>query len=529
MQSYVSPTGIDKDVVLTNVIYIVTQLLDRDHDDGRSMELEVLRCVYEIGCLLLSALLGRACFEAANRDVARLSKDKRATSRFRLEAEGWCTVLSTLGPVCFPRFRYRFSTSGATVTRTPDCAALPMLQKCRSTLPLLKLTTVLGSIVPFRKAEELVSIVTHGEVSLHDSTIAKHCQHVAEAIDRKWLYATPENIKKILQQRALRDKVTGLPLLFFSTDAHAERLYVGDDYENGWKMLNGIRIWAIDEKTGRLIHLGGEFITGDCHDLAKVFEALNEAGILPFNGKWGDVQAQLVFVADGMPWFEEHVRANFMNLAVILDAYHVLERIAGFLSVLMKKGSKRYRELYAMLCRRVTGRTPSGKKTKSSRLRSDKRKDEDGNPIKKPVPPAREYPELDPSNMDYADRVWELPANSASGLIVAIEGIKLSTCRSKWRKQSTAMFEILRYLLDRYDHIDYAKADEHGWSIGSAPMESFNRIAQGRLKLPGATWTPGMAQAMLNLRLLYAVGRFDEFWASDEAYLAIQDSFLRAA
>ena len=44
-------------------------------------------------------------------------------------------------------------------------------------------------------------------------------------------------------------------------------------------------------------------------------------------------------------------------------------------------------------------------------------------------------------------------------------------------------------------------------------MESLHRTAaQQRLKLAGARWLPDTARAVVNLRLLDLVGRWDEFW-----------------
>jgi len=47
---------------------------------------------------------------------------------------------------------------------------------------------------------------------------------------------------------------------------------------------------------------------------------------------------------------------------------------------------------------------------------------------------------------------------------------------------------------------------------GYSPMESFNRVAQQRIKLPGTTWTIEMAQAILNLRLMSVNGNDERFW-----------------
>ena len=374
MQSYISPMGVDKDAVIARSVAAIEGLFDGEYaDDGRAMELAVIQVIYAIGQLLLAALMGRACYCRAQRELQeRNLKVGENGVRFRLERAYWKTAMSTLGAVVFPLFAFRHPRGGAEVTRTPTCELLPS-KHCRSTMLLLKMEAAVGSRVPFRQAESFLSLVTHGHVKLHDSTIAAHNKIVAQAVDQKWLYKTPAAIQELLRTRATLDTDTGKPIVCFSSDAHAERLYTEDTFERGWKMLNGIRIWIIDSQTGRLIHLGGEFVVGDCHDLASTFDALNTLGILPFNGCWGEAQAQLVFVADGMPWFEDHIRAKFSNLAVVLDAYHVLERVGEFLVKVIKPGSKRAKKVYSRLCRIVTGKSHNTAKT-SSKLRSASRK-----------------------------------------------------------------------------------------------------------------------------------------------------------
>jgi len=523
MKSYISPRGVDKDAVIARSVVVIEELFEGEYaDDGRAMELAVIQAVYAIGQLLLAALMGRACFCRAQRELrGRNLKVGENGVRFRLERAYWKTAMSTLGAVVFPCFAFRYPRGGAEVTRTPTCELLPS-KHCRSTMLLLKMEAAVGSRVPFRQAEGFLSLVTHGHVKLHDSTIAAHNKILAQAVDRKWLYKTSSTIEKLLRTRATLDTETGKPIVCFSSDAHAERLYTGDTFERAWKMLNGIRIWIIDNRTGRLIHLGGEFVVGDCHALASTFDELNALGILPFNGCWGEAQAQLVFVADGMPWFEDHIRAKFSDLAVVLDAYHVLQRVGEFLVKVIRTGSKKAKEVYSRLCRIITGKSHNTAKT-SSKLRSASRKN-----TQKRNKRMRRYPKLTDKHVRQAEERG-LFADSASMLFVAIEMLPLSAVPKKYKEQFKHQASLLKYLSERMPQIRYAEAAQRGWPLGSAPMESFNRIAQSRLKIPGATWTPEMAQAMLNLRLLHAVGRVDEFWADPTTPNRISQAFLEAA
>ena len=70
-----------------------------------------------------------------------------------------------------------------------------------------------------------------------------------------------------------------------------------------------------------------------------------------------------------------------------------------------------------------------------------------------------------------------------------------------------------RYIANRTGQFDYPAAIANQLPIGSGEVESAHRyIIQKRLKLPGAWWTVGNAQAMLNLRSLRANQRWTDYW-----------------
>ena len=75
---------------------------------------------------------------------------------------------------------------------------------------------------------------------------------------------------------------------------------------------------------------------------------------------------------------------------------------------------------------------------------------------------------------------------------------------------------VIDYLAKRLDRIRYRGFWHRGFHISSSAMESFNRVAQQRIKLPGAAWTPAMAQAILNLRMVSVSGNQDRFWNDDK-------------
>ena len=122
---------------------------------------------------------------------------------------------------------------------------------------------------PFRKAAEALLFFSHGAVDIEDTTIERHAVAIGNAVPTEWLYQTPEKIRDILANEAVRDLDTGQPIIYASTDAHALKRFVDDKWNPKWKMTNGIRVWTIDEKTGKTIHLGGEYTWGDCSEVRR--------------------------------------------------------------------------------------------------------------------------------------------------------------------------------------------------------------------------------------------------------------------
>lgn len=73
----------------------------------------------------------------------------------------------------------------------------------------------------------------------------------------------------------------------------------------------------------------------------------------------------------------------------------------------------------------------------------------------------------------------------------------------RYRKKKTAegTVNLLGYLKENKDRIDYAKYRREGLMIGSGPIESGNKtVMQKRMKQAGMRWDPTRAQHMLSLR-----------------------------
>jgi hypothetical protein len=248
---------------------------------------------------LLAAAFSCACEGAMKADLEERGLQPEQI-RVRPDADAFLSVNTTFGPVRFPAFAYRVLSSPlASVTRYPARRVFPYHARCRSSPLCLEWTARLGARMPFRKAEELFACFTRGAGSLEDTTIERHLVTVSSMVTPDWLYLKPETIQETLRNRATRDRKSGRPLLYFSTDAHALRRYANETWNWSWKMTNGIRLWCEDARTGSIIHLGGEFTWGDCREVAERFRTLLSTGILPNDDEaWRAIDPQLVFISD---------------------------------------------------------------------------------------------------------------------------------------------------------------------------------------------------------------------------------------
>jgi hypothetical protein len=226
--------------------------------------------------------------------------------------------------------------------------------------------------------------------------------------------------------------------------------------------------------------------------------------------------AQLVFVADGMPWFKDYIVSKFPGIVEVLDNQHMLKRILDTLKLLFRKGSKKIRKLYAQLCRWVTGRRPT-QNNSSAGLRAT-------GPGSRPRTPEGQQPKSKPREYPSWDTVEAvnigLPAHYGGAFIV-----ELSKLPAKTKAKQKSLQSLLKYVTDRVEDVRYAEFWERGITISSAPIESFHRVAQTRLKLPGQTWTPEMAQAILNLRVLNYLGNETCFWSEPEVSSRLRTAF----
>lgn len=476
----------------------------------RQVEELIWEKIIETARLMMSYVLSVMCRAVTERDIADRGL-RREQVRLRQEKDYWVTLTTTLGPVAFFSFAYRDSSSGlATVTRTPARKKVfPLHSHCRSTELCLEWECRLGSDLPFRRAQESMDYFTHGAVKMEDTTIARHAMVVGELVSRDWLYQEPEKIRQVLWERATRDLKTGRPLIYLSTDAHALRRFVDDTWTAQWKMANGLRLWCIDRRNGAIIHLGGEFTWGDCHEVSVIVDWLISTGHLPADGDYGEgVVALPVILTDGMPWIEDYVIAKYPQGVFILDAYHVMERLMSYANTRFGKGTKRGRKFYDECLRKLLGER---QKKKARPRKSDARQ-------------ADNEAEVSTSSTTDDDRhkleQLEDKPKPVTQLLDELSSLKPA---KRWQEKHDSLVSYLQHNAYRIDYIKYRL---RGFQIGSGAMESLHRTgSQRRLKLPGAKWLPESSQALFNLRMLYLCGRWNEFWHQQDFYEQLVKAF----
>ena len=457
----------------------------------RRLEEETWGLMLSLGRSLMAACMATACKRAMEADIERRGLEVGQVL-VRVDRDYWAQQMSTMGLILFPLFAYRERRGGATVTRTPARAeVVPLLGKCRSSELCLEWEARLGKDLPFRRAQDALAFFSHGAVVEEDTTIAAHMVAVGSVVDRSWLYRPLPEIRRILEERAACDKETGRPVVYISTDAHAERRYVDETWQAAWKSLNGLRLWVVDRHSGATIHLGGEFTWGDCHEVGRIVETLTADGILPVDGDYGDgLKAEHVTIVDGLPWIEDYVVAKLPWAHHLLDITHALRRLSRFAAKCFGTGTKAARAFYRRVALwLVPKRRPKPSRT-SARKGYRKRAPGDAPPPQ----PERAYGSL-----------WEVV-----GALYEDEAADIPDEFDEDFERMLGYFEHNAY------RGDYRSYYARGFQIGSGAMESLHRTgAQLRLKLAGARWLPSTSQAITNLRMLDLVGRWDEFWQHD--------------
>lgn len=470
---------------------------------ARELEVQTLEVAHGVGRSLLAEALSARC-RRASVEHQRSRGLQEHDVRYRGEDDYRWSVMTTLGRVTFPCWAYRGRAAVGSSTCTPAAeVVLPLISKCKSSPLCVEWEALLASMCPYRTAQQLLRFFSHGSAALEDTTIARHATRIGHAIDQKWLWKTPAQTREILREDAARDRVTGRPVVYVSCDAHALRRYVNESFTPAWKMINGLRAWCVHRRTGRVIHLGGQFICGDARRLAVQFGRVIEAGILPRDGDFGGgVGATYVFVADGMPWISELIISQLQGAVPILDAYHALQRLAEYARAQLGARSMRAKLFLDRAKRLLFGGPGPGPAAEPQYRRKGHRK--------------------------LRRRNQPLPARRRAALP---DGRK--TCGRaliQWLRQmdesSAAHAKLVDYFEKNVHRTDYAAYRHHGFQIGSGAMESLHTTgSQLRMKLAGATWLPETIDALLKLRMLRLSGRWEEFFGQSDLWRGLAERF----
>lgn len=456
---------------------------------AQALERKVWEVIVSLGAQLLANVFGQLALRTTNDDLrARELKSEEVV--LRNDKDYWQTVNTSFGKVTFPLYSYRdYSRRPIVVTRTPARAGpFSHHHRCKSSLLLVEWESRLGSEFPFRRAEDALAFFSHGAVRVEDTTIARHAVMVGNLIDRQWLYRPLSEVREILAQRATRDTESGKPIMYASTDAHALRRYVDETWDAQWKMANGIRLWCVDRFTGATIHIGGEYTWGDCTQVGAAFAALIKSGHLPRNGDYGDdLMSVLVFVTDGAEWFNSHVLHQFTWAISIIDAYHLMERLATYSNERFGRSTVKARQFYEQCLATLFG--PRHRPLSTPKARHGKKSTRPKEPGTRPC------------------RRGAAGGKALLKLINNDVGNKANSERHR---------VLVGFIKARLPKMDYPRFKHLGFQIGSGAMESLHRTgSQCRLKIPGGRWLEETSQAIFNLRMMLLAGRWQAFWEQD--------------
>jgi hypothetical protein len=73
-------------------------------------------------------------------------------------------------------------------------------------------------------------------------------------------------------------------------------------------------------------------------------------------------------------------------------------------------------------------------------------------------------------------------------------------------------YQLRKYIVDRWEMVDYPTAHVHGWEIGSGPTEAMCKNLTLRLKRTGMKWDTDNAASIMNLVALRESGQWTDYW-----------------
>ncbi len=107
-------------------------------------------------------------------------------------------------------------------------------------------------------------------------------------------------------------------------------------------------------------------------------------------------------------------------------------------------------------------------------------------------------------------RLTELKTQGIRPLFCAIDELHRRVRSGHKRKQ----LQVLKaYVLKRMEMLDYRRALDNGWDIGSGPTEAMCKTLTLRLKRPGMKWDADHAAAIMNLLAMRESNQHQSWWA----------------
>ena len=97
------------------------------------------------------------------------------------------------------------------------------------------------------------------------------------------------------------------------------------------------------------------------------------------------------------------------------------------------------------------------------------------------------------------DRAWEMLVQTRS--------------RSRSGRGRKSLDDLMRYLIERREKVDYASFRAAGYDVGSGPTESMCKSLSRRMKGIGMRWTGKNAESMVALESLHQSGQWPSYWS----------------
>lgn len=122
------------------------------------------------------------------------------------------------------------------------------------------------------------------------------------------------------------------------------------------------------------------------------------------------------------------------------------------------------------------------------------------------------FGEQSPEGNQWADRVLEALSNGSWDGVWELLVQTRSRLRAKVKRKS--LDDLMRYLMERREKVDYARFRAAGYDVGSGPTESMCKSLSRRMKGIGMRWTGKNAEAMVALEGLHQSDLWSNYWST---------------